>query len=237
MTRTMRRWTALPAALFLLSTAAGTGVAQERKRGVSVVPVAGWYSPTKNLRRVPEEGGTDWTRLGGGPMAGVMAEAALPVRGVSVRGGAFYVHSDLTVRRYLGAESCSSGCDRAEYRSDPIAPGRIYVAVADVVVRVPRLGPVRPYVLVGAGVKRYDFAQAELTGGYAVDYARDVTQRTSHVGLGTDVAIGRHSLTLELSDYVGGFRTATEPARTGTAPGGLRQHDLSFTAGWRIGVR
>jgi hypothetical protein len=171
-------------------------------------------------------------------MAGLTAELGLPVRALSLRGGLMYVSSGLDARRFAGFESCGSDCDEAVYSSESIAGGRVFIAVADVVLRGPRIGPVQPYLLGGAGFKRYDFAQGELSGGYAAEYARDVTQRTSHVGLGTDVRIGSHSLVLEVSDYVGGFRSATDPAQGGTtALGGRGQHDISFTAGFQFGIR
>jgi hypothetical protein len=232
----MRMWTVLPAALAVLAAESREAAGQERF-AVKLAPTVGWYAPTQNLRRVPEEGSSDWTRIAAGPMAGLTAELGLPVRAVSVRGGLMYVRSGLDARRFAGFESCGSDCDEAVYRSEPIAGARVFIAVADVVLRTPRIGPVQPYVLGGAGIKRYDFAQRELSGGYAAEYARDVTQGTRHVGLGTDLRVGNHLLVLEVSDYVGGFRSAADPAQSGTtAPGGRRQHDISFTAGFKFGI-
>ncbi|HYW09579.1 MAG TPA: hypothetical protein VE913_21635, partial [Longimicrobium sp.] len=124
------------------------------------------------------------------------------------------------------------------YRTDPVAGSQIYLAVADVLLRGPRLGPVQPYILGGGGIKRYNFAQGELTDGYEVEYARDVTQRTSHIGIGTDVRLGGQSVAVEFSDYVGGFRSAAASGATGTAAlDGKRQHDISVTIGLRIRIR
>jgi|GEM_PF-1061846 hypothetical protein len=234
----MRPWSVLPAALIALSLGPLDAGAQKRSFPLHLAPTLGWYKPTQDLKRVPGEASADWTRIASAPMAGLTAELGLPIPALSLRGGVMYVNSDLAARRFAGFESCGSNCEKATYRTDPVAGSQIYIAVADVLLRGPLLGPVQPYIVGGGGVKRYNFAQGELSDGYEVEYARDVTQRTSHVGIGTDVRLGGQLIAVEVSDYVSGFRSAAAPGATGSAAlGGKRQHDISVTIGLRIGIR
>jgi len=74
--------------------------------------------------------------------------------------------------------------------------------------------PVRPYLLVGAGVKRYDLDGSE-------------SDFTGHVGGGVDVKFGPIGVVAEISDFISQFESAGEKKL---------QNDIFARVGFRVGM-
>jgi hypothetical protein len=108
----------------------------------------------------------------------------------------------------------------------PGSAGPSLLALTGDFVFSPSEGRVRPYALIGAGIKRYN---------YSVSKVSDITTRgildanqsdfTGHLGVGVDVGVGASGLRLELSDYVSHFDV------NGTS---RLQHDLFVMLGLRV---
>jgi hypothetical protein len=92
--------------------------------------------------------------------------------------------------------------------------------VGDIVFRpLPRLVVVQPYLMAGAGVKRYSGAGED----------GDISDFTGHVGAGVDFKLGPLGILLEASDYISSFKDE----ETGD---GKLQNDIFLMAGFRIGM-
>ncbi len=112
------------------------------------------------------------------------------------------------------------GCTTCKLRSTVLATS------ADLVVRpLSGMPLIRPYALVGAGGKIYDFVAGSTTAQLVKNQAKFV----GHFGFGAslfpDRALGMFA---ELSDYVGGFKFADGD--------GNLQHDLFFVVGLTLGM-
>jgi hypothetical protein len=122
----------------------------------------------------------------------------------------------------------------AEAESELEATGEqtMLVLAADLVLRpMRRLIIVQPYLLAGAGVKRYDFSFSEPDGETSIEEAfpESQTDFTIHAGLGLDLGIGPIALVAEMSDYVSWYDAE------GAEEGEL-QNDLFLMAGLRVGL-
>ena len=207
----------VPVAASFLAMAAH---AQNPAPRVSIIATAGYMHPVQDLRPVLT-GPTAGVRLEGAPQFGIAAQIRTPLP-LDVRLG--LSHAWPTMRVSSTSEESSTS------RSS------VTVAGADLVVHGPALGSVTTHLLLGGGVKHYDFNQPELSGGAAADYARDVTDPTLHIGVGIVVPFRRYGLLLEVSDYESRFdRNASGP--DGSSVPGPSQHDLVISAGVRLGVR
>lgn len=204
---------------------------------VQLTPYVGWYSSVDDLRQVPDgtvnpDGtpGAAWTRLKPGPAVGLLAEIRSPLSFVGLRGNLLYVSSDLSILRHTGFKSCGEHCREFTYTHDPIASSSLVALTGDLVLRMPRIWRVQPYVLTGGGIKHYNFAQSKLSGEFATAYERDVTDPTLHLGLGTDWRLGRYGVVAEISNYFSMFDVQPgEPANTEHM-----QSDITYTLGVRV---
>ncbi|MFL5384788.1 MAG: hypothetical protein ACJ8GN_19875 [Longimicrobiaceae bacterium] len=210
---------------FLLPAAAASFLAvaahaQTPAPRVSAIATAGYLHPVQDLRPV-STGTPAGVRLEGAPQVGLAAQVRTPL--------------PLDVRVALSAAWPTL---RVAATSEESSTSRSAVTFAgvDLVVHGPGLGPLTTHLLLGGGVKHYDFDQRALSGGAAVDYARDVTDPTLHLGLGVGYAFRRHGMLLEVSDYESSFdRKTSGPG--GTSAPAPSQHDLVVSMGVRVRIR
>jgi hypothetical protein len=115
------------------------------------------------------------------------------------------------------------GCAACELRST------VLTAAGALVIRpLPMLPVLRPYAVVGAGAKWYDFEFNQA----ADQFLSDQTKFTALGGIGVSLFPGGQvSLFAELSDYISGFDFDENNLASAD-----RQHDLFFKAGLAIGI-
>lgn len=112
------------------------------------------------------------------------------------------------------------GCTTCQLRSSALATS------ADLVIRpLSGMPLIRPYGLVGAGGKIYDFE----TGTVTAQLVKNQAQFVGHFGIGASLfPDGALGLFAELSDFVGGFKFSDGD--------GDLQHDLFFVVGLTLGM-
>ena len=189
---------------------------------VSLVPKVGFYSPATDLQTAADAAGAIVDDRGGSLALGLALDLGVPLSPLNVRVGFDYVTaSEFTYADTTGAELEANG------------EQTMLAITGDVVLRpVPKLLIVQPYLLAGAGVKRYDFEFAE-----AADADTDIedafpdsqTDFTVHAGIGLDVGLGPIALVAELSDYISWYEAEG-------AGGSELQNDLFIMAGVRLGL-
>jgi hypothetical protein len=113
---------------------------------------------------------------------------------------------------------------------------RYLVLTADVLIRAGDPEESRFYLMAGAGIKRYDFAELncdvdDLVCSLLDDFARDQTNPTIHLGLGYDFRVGPASLEAELADYISWH----DPSGGGDFTGSVQQ-DLFLTLGVKVAI-
>ena len=95
---------------------------------------------------------------------------------------------------------------------------------------IPTLILVQPYLLLGGGVKRYDFTRADLEDEGLAAVLNDQNQLTGHLGIGAELNLGLVRLVGEISDLVSQFDTEDDVGESDQL-----QHDVFFTIGLVIG--
>ena len=215
--RMSARWLSLLAGVALTGAPAA---AQVPGLDVQLVPKVGFYSPVTDLQAAADAAGEIVDDRGGSLAFGLALDLGVPLSPLNVRVGFDYVTaSEFTYADTTGADLEANG-------------EQTMLAIAgDVILRpIPKLLIVQPYLLAGAGVKRYDFSFADAADGSDVEEAfpESETDFTVHAGLGLDLGIGPIALVAELSDYVSWY----------DAEGGdsEMQHDLFVMAGVRVGL-
>ena len=93
---------------------------------------------------------------------------------------------------------------------------------------IPNLILVRPYALLGGGLKRYDFTKDDLQDEGVSAVLSDQNQLTGHVGLGLELNLGIARVVGELSDMLSKFENTADDTTD-------LQHDVFFTVGLAIG--
>ena len=94
----------------------------------------------------------------------------------------------------------------------------------DLVFRpLPRIVVVQPYLLAGAGIKRYSF------GDDVGTFAADRNHFTGHIGAGADLKVGPIAVLAEISDYISSFKNAATDENK-------LQNDVFVMVGFRIGM-
>lgn len=213
----------------------GTLAAQVPGSTVRVTPVVGWYAPTQNLGAVPEGDEASILRTEASVMLGASVEAPVAGTPFGVRGQILFAPgSGLSARRFQGFEPCGTNCDRAVYTSDPLASGSVLIGVVDAVVRTPRIGSVRPYAVLGGGLRRYDFDRDALNPQLAQSLSGDDTRFVAHVGVGFTAPAGPVEIAAEAGDFLGRY-TVGDPA--GETWSDDMQHDFGITLGLRWSLR
>lgn len=108
------------------------------------------------------------------------------------------------------------------------ARSTVTTATLALVIRpLPSLGIVHPFVVVGGGVKRYDFTREDLGDEGVEAVLSDSNDATAHFGLGLDLGGGGLRGRVEVQDLMSRFDAAGVEAEF--------QHDLFFTVGLVIG--
>jgi hypothetical protein len=101
-------------------------------------------------------------------------------------------------------------------------------ATATLVVRpLPEIAFLQPFVLLGGGVKRYDFTREDLEDEGLRRVLTDTNDATAHLGLGVQIALGGFTALVELQDLVSNFSAEGVDSRF--------QHDLFLTLGLALG--
>jgi hypothetical protein len=193
-------------ASLLLANATGLA-AQLPGVGLNVFPRVGTYRPANSLA---ESGGSE-ARLQNGRALGLSAELQLPLLPLHLRGNVDYVLAT------------AGEVNDVEYDSD----NTILILSADLVYRLlPSISPVQPYLLAGAGMKKYNFDNSFATALFSFP---DQDNFTVHLGGGLGVKLGPLSVIGEVSDFVSRF----EAQETGDRK---LQNDLFAMVGVRFGL-
>lgn len=140
---------------------------------------------------------------------GASLELDLPLSPINVRAN---------IDAALGAKMELDGVEQEDAEVDVIA------ITGDLVFRpLPRIVVFQPYLLAGAGIKRYSF-ESDFGG-----FTADESDFTGHVGIGGDLKLGPLAVLAELSDYISSFKNE------GTGESKL-QNDVFVMVGFRIGM-
>jgi hypothetical protein len=162
----------------------------------------GYFMP---LGIVGEDATDRETTVSNGLALGASIELDIPVSPINLR-----ATLDATFGRSLEVEEL----DVADTSVD------IITLTGDLVFRpIPRLVLAQPYLLLGAGFKRYS-----ADGGI-----EDQTDFTGHLGAGADLSLGVASLMVEVSDYI----SSLESVDGGDS---RLQNDVFIMVGLRIGI-
>ena len=184
--------------LFLL---AGPAAAQVPGINLELVPRIGVYRPLSDL--------SDDVKLGGDLAIGLAAELDLPLLPIGLRANMDYA---------TGAPISFGDAERE-------GENTVLTLVGDVVFNLlPRISPLQPYLLAGAGVKRYEFDPG--SGGAL--FPEDASDFTGHLGAGLNLRLGPAGVLIEVSDYISSFDDGSGDSKL--------QNDLFATAGFRIGL-
>lgn len=191
------------AAGFALFLIAGTAEAQ-----VKISPWVGLYAPTADLGSVQAvDFGKKQSTLAYGVDLDLRAAGVLGFR----IGGGYASDSDVGI----DGVGCATCAGRAT----------VLVGTGAIVIRPLPLPMLRPYGVIGAGWKWYNFDfDDQITGTLVKDQAKFTWQ----AGVGATLfPASRLSLFAEVSDFVSDFDF--------TSSGGNKQHDLVFKAGVSLG--
>lgn len=188
----------------LMTLAAGASTANAQIPGLDVHLAArvGYFTP---LGIVGEDASDRETKLSEGLGFGASIEFDIPASPINVR-----ANVDATFGRSLEVEGLE-------------VPGTDVDLIAftgDLVFRpIPRLVLAQPYILAGAGFKRYSAEGA----------FDDQTDFTGHLGIGADMNLAGISLLVEVSDYI----SSLEPVDGSDS---RLQNDVFIMVGLRIGI-
>ncbi len=204
----MMRWKGFSCAAAALVLMAAPVSAQT----ISLLPKVGGFAPLSDLQDA--NGGVQ--ELKGSLAIGLAAELKLPVL-PRLRVGFDYATNSELSDSGIGATGT--------------APNATLLAVTgDLVLRPLNAGPIRPYGLLGAGVKHYDISTDELTDpDLQAIFDHNQSNFTGHLGAGLDVGLGVLGVTVEASDYISRF----DPGDAGDSKW---QNDIFAMVGMRLGL-
>lgn len=186
---------------------------------LTTTPALAQEAPGPNVQLVPKIGVfTAINELGAGAelenglALGLAVELYLPGSPVTLRANLEWVDTRIAA---LGT-------------GNEVGDATITVVVADAVFRpLPPTALLQPYVMGGAGIKRYELGSDN--GGGGTGLTEGTSNRfTAHIGGGFDVRLGPLAVLLEVSDYVSSFRIDGDEAEL--------QNDLFALIGFRIGM-
>ena len=95
---------------------------------------------------------------------------------------------------------------------------------------IPALVVIQPFLLLGGGVKRYDFTRSSLQDERLSSVLSDRNQVTGHLGAGAELNLGLIRITGEISDVLSRFDTEEDPDTDAEL-----QHDTFITVGIVLG--
>jgi len=169
---------------------------------LNLFPRVGVFQPRSNLT---EEGVE--AKLRGGLAIGLSAEFTLPLL-PDIRANLEYVPKVGTTQNDVDDDTENS----------------LLALTADLVMSLaPPLSPIKPYLLVGGGVKRYEFDSS-------IGTSTKESDPTLHVGAGVGLKLGPLLLVGEASDYISRFEFDN------TDSGKKLQNDIFFMVGFKIGM-
>lgn len=207
-------WTTLVAAPIAVA-----GQETEMAR-VTVIPRVGWFTPTGDLFQLPRSSAAnpDLIRMTNGLTIAIGIGLDLPIPIVDLEGALLIaVGSDPARKREVAYVCVDSEC-RRQYESISLDGGGLSIAVIDLVLQLPGPPWVRPRVMLGGGMKWYDYPQGRLDPDLETRLAEDETSRTGHLAVGLEAIVGRMRLDLSASDYYSAYE-------------GRAQHDLCIQIG------
>jgi hypothetical protein len=183
-----------------------------------LIPQVGLYQPFTELPS-PGSGFNDIKRKGSFAF-GASIELGQPDN-VSFRVNVLHAtESEVPVSQVT--VGCQSDCARSTLTS----------ATATFVIRpLPNIILVRPYLLAGGGVKRYDYTKQDFQQEGLRSLFSDQNQLTGHLGLGAEVNLGLVRLVGEVADLVSKYDNGQN---TSTSSDQL-QNDVFMTVGLVIG--
>lgn len=189
---------------FVLMTVmlATTGTAlQAQSIGYTITPKLGFFAPVTDLSEA--EGVT--SKIKSGLALGLALELDFRRSPISVRANA-----DIAINSDVESDGTASGL-----KADQLN------LVGDLLVRpFSRNYIVQPFVMGGAGIKRYTFSDDDF------DISTSEQSFTWHVGGGIILDFGGAKLSLELSDYISSYESAPTVSKG--------QHDVFGMLGLRI---
>ncbi len=203
----------LIAATCVLTLAAPAG-AQVPGISLDVIPQAGLYSPLTDLPTAPSA--TDVAELQATVVFGGAVELGIMMLPVDLRA---------TVFTTTGSSVTAAGLGET-------VDQKLLVAVGDLVLRpFPKIIFFQPYLMGGAGIKRYDYDLENVT---VTDF-QDFNDLTYHVGLGLDIGLGPLSAVIEVSDFISEYQFK-DPVTGDPVGEAEMQQDVFATVGLRIGL-
>lgn len=219
-------------AIVMAAVTSAESVAQTGRRPLRISPIVGWYLPTQDLVRATENSDVG-LRTDASPLVGASVESTVPGTAIGIRGQLLYApNSGISTTRFEGFQPCGNNCSRAVYQTDPLASGTVLVGVADALIGLPGIGPVRPYAVVGGGARRYSFNRQELGDDFSQTLSDRDARFVAHIGAGVATAIGPVELTAEAGDYFGHYHTSNAEGLSTVR----MQHDVGVTIGLRWAV-
>lgn len=157
---------------------------------IKLIPQVGLYAPATELPS-PSEG----VRLG--ERESSLAYGAALEFGPGLRIGVVHATDGEVPIDGVGCTDC--------------ARSTVTAATATLVIRpLPELGFVRPYLLLGGGVKRYDFTREDLGDEGLEAVLSDSNEATGQVGLATEIDLGFVRANVELQDLISRFGNGTD---------------------------
>jgi hypothetical protein len=218
-----------------LLLAPGAARAQSPVR-IDVVPHAAVYAPRNELGGVAQAGGPWYLRLGradAAPAFELEAGIRFPVLPFSLRlVGLASLPADVS-----GTFDCYPGLACPAILLESAAEVRVLGAVADLVwMPLPAVAPVRPFLLLGAGVKQYRYSWPAAVA--LVEAGKHTASSfAAHAGAGIEFGVLGQSFRVEAADWWSGEGAAIgeDPDLPGFgAPRRRPQHDLVLGIGWRM---
>ncbi len=210
---TLQRFVTVPIGALLLVSAL-MGLHPDTAEGQRIVPSIGMYVPVSDLGAIQGvDGAIDLGKKEASRAYGLALEWGAG-RIVSLRGNVAYATDSGVPISGVGCATCAS-------RSTMLA------LTGGVVFRPIRLLFVEPYVVLGTGLKRYDFSSTDFENGFDV-VLKDRNERTYVFGVGGELNLGVMSGIIEISDYFSDYDS-------GLGAGPERRHDFIVSIGIGFG--
>jgi hypothetical protein len=189
--------------------------AQPAAAQLRLIPQVGLYSPFADLPS-PGEGAEDLKKEGS-LTYGAAIELGTP-DAVSFRINVLHATDSQVPYTDVG---CDEDCARST----------VSAATATLALRpLPNIIVAQPYLLLGGGVKRFDFTRQDLQNEGVEAILNDQNQLTGHLGVGVELNLGLLRLVGEVSNLVSQFDVEDDLFETDDL-----QHDVFFTIGLVLG--
>ncbi len=203
---------------------------------VAFVPVAGWYAPQRAVGPAAPAASTWYLRLDRiepTPFAGASLEITWPTSRI----GARLIGFATIPSGASGIFDCYPGmaCPAVFLASE--ADVTIVTALADLLLSpVQADAVVRPYAVLGGGLKYYRYAWPDVGAGIEAGKHNESTPAL-HAGLGLAFELLGGSFRTEVTDSWSRKGEVISPATLSSSVSGPRrntQHDLVVSLGWRL---